>query len=29
LRGGWYFGSDRFESEGEFFRSTIDSAIYR
>lgn len=28
LRGGWYFGSDRFESEGEFFRAIIDSAIY-
>jgi hypothetical protein len=29
LRVGWYFGSDRFESEGEFFRATIDDAIYR
>ncbi len=29
LRGGWYFGSDRFESEGEFFRATIDAANYR
>jgi hypothetical protein len=29
LRIGWYFGSDRFESEGEFFRATIDDAIYR
>jgi len=29
LRVGWYFGSDRFESEGEFFRATIDGAIYR
>jgi len=29
LRVGWYFGSDRFESEGEFFRATIDHAIYR
>lgn len=29
LRVGWYFGSDRFESEGEFFRCTIDKAIYR
>jgi hypothetical protein len=29
LRAGWYFGSDRFESEGEFFRATIDGAIYR
>ncbi|MBW4458949.1 MAG: hypothetical protein KME47_01710 [Nodosilinea sp. WJT8-NPBG4] len=29
LRVGWYFGTDRFESEGEFFRATIDEAIYR
>lgn len=38
LRLGWYFGSDsteatsdahRFESEGEFFRVTIDDAIYQ
>lgn len=29
LRIGWYFGSDRFEPEGEFFRATIDKAIYR
>ncbi|MEA5507216.1 DUF6544 family protein [Halotia wernerae UHCC 0503] len=29
IRAGWYFGSDRFESEGEFFRCTIDKAIYR
>ncbi|MEH2297089.1 DUF6920 family protein [Nostoc sp.] len=29
LRVGWYFGTDRFESEGEFFRATIDDAIYR
>ncbi|MGB3560210.1 MAG: DUF6544 family protein [Geitlerinemataceae cyanobacterium] len=29
LRAGWFFGSDRFESEGEFFRCTIDQAIYR
>ena len=29
LRAGWYFGTDRFESEGEFFRCTIDDAIYR
>jgi len=26
---GWYFGSDRFEPEGEFFRATIDFAEYR
>jgi len=29
LRVGWYFGTERFESEGEFFRGTIDDAIYR
>ncbi|WP_334860555.1 DUF6920 family protein [Nostoc sp.] len=29
LRVGWYFGSDRFESEGEFFHCAIDKAIYR
>ncbi|WP_230968142.1 DUF6920 family protein [Nostoc sp. WHI] len=29
LRIGWYFGTERFESEGEFFRATIDDAIYR
>lgn len=29
LRAGWYFGTERFESEGEFFRVTIDDAIYR
>lgn len=29
LRAGWYFDSDRFESEGEFFRVTIDEAIYQ
>lgn len=29
LCGGWYFGTERFESEGEFFRATIDSAMYR
>ena len=29
LRIGWYFGTDRFESEGEFFRATIDDAVYR
>ena len=28
LRVGWYFGTKRFESEGEFFRATIDDAIY-
>lgn len=29
LRVGWYFGADRFEPEGEFFRVTIDEAGYR
>jgi hypothetical protein len=29
LRIGWYFGSDRFETEGEFFRCTVDEAEYR
>lgn len=29
LRAGWFFGSERFESEGEFFHCTIDKAIYR
>jgi hypothetical protein len=29
LRAGWHFGTDRFESEGEFFRVTIDEAKYR
>lgn len=28
-RVGWYFGSDRFESEGEFFRCTLDSLEQR
>lgn len=28
IQAGWFFGSDRFESEGEFFRCTIDNAIY-
>jgi hypothetical protein len=29
LRVGWHVGSGRFESEGEFFRVTIDEAVYR
>lgn len=29
IRIGWHFGSDRFESEGEFFRATVDSARFR
>mgnify|MGYP007073324218 CR=1 FL=1 len=26
---GWYFGMDRYEREGEFFRAVIDEAIFR
>lgn len=26
---GWYFGSERFEAEGEFFRCTLDAVTYR
>jgi hypothetical protein len=29
MRVGWHFGSERFESEGEFFRCTIDDAKFR
>jgi hypothetical protein len=29
MRVGWHFGTKRFESEGEFFRVTVDNAIYR
>jgi hypothetical protein len=29
LRVGWFFGTERFETEGEFFRVTIDDAVYR
>ena len=29
VRVGWHFGSDRFETEGEFFRGTIDEAEHR
>lgn len=29
IRAGWFFDTDRFESEGEFFRCTIDRACYR
>jgi hypothetical protein len=29
LRVGWHFGSDRFESQGEFFCVTIDEATYK
>jgi len=29
LRAGWFFGSDRFEREGEFFRATLVAASHR
>jgi hypothetical protein len=29
IRAGWYFGTDRFESEGKFLHATIDSAVFR
>jgi hypothetical protein len=29
LRMGWHFGSERFETEGEFFRVTVDAATFR
>ena len=29
VRAGWYYGSDRFESSGEFFRAVIEEATYR
>ena len=29
VRVGWQFGTDRFEADGEFFRVTIDDAVYR
>ena len=29
VRAGWYFGTERFEREGEFFRATIVSADYK
>jgi hypothetical protein len=28
-RVGWYFGTPRFESDGEFFRATVDDATFR
>jgi hypothetical protein len=28
MRMGWYFGTDRFEREGEFIRIVIDDAHY-
>jgi hypothetical protein len=29
MRVGWHFGTERFETEGEFFRVLIDDAVYR
>lgn len=29
MRVGWYFGTERFETEGEFFHVTIDEAVFR
>jgi hypothetical protein len=29
VRVGWYFGTPRFEAEGEFFRATIEDATFR
>jgi len=29
IRAGWYLASDRFESDGEFFRATVDQAHFR
>jgi len=29
MRVGWHFGTERFEDEGEFFRVSIDDAVYR
>ena len=29
MRLGWFFGTSRFESEGELFRVTIDDAVFR
>jgi hypothetical protein len=29
LRIGWHVGTERFESEGEFFRVTVTSAVFR
>jgi hypothetical protein len=29
VRIGWYFGTDRFKQDGEFFRATVDDAQYR
>lgn len=29
IRAGWYYGTDRFANEGEFFRATINSAEFK
>lgn len=29
IRVGWHFGTDRFEPEREFFRATVDDAVYK
>ena len=29
IRAGWHFGTERFERDGEFFRATIEEAVYR
>ena len=29
LRIGWHFDSERFAEEGEFFRVSVDEAVYR
>jgi hypothetical protein len=29
VRAGYYIGTDRFETDGEFFRANIDDATYR
>jgi hypothetical protein len=29
IRAGWYFGTERFERDGEFFRATVEEAEYR
>jgi hypothetical protein len=29
MRIGWYYGTERFESEGEFFRVKVDNAIFK
>jgi Family of unknown function (DUF6920) len=29
IRAGWHFGTDRFARDGEFFRATIEEAVYR